>query len=175
MKLWTIHRRGFSLTEGRADRTLSPYVGTVANYIQISQQLWERLGTSDQVIWCCTKPIDRRHRSLDEIEWVLEVPDAEILALIDDHVWNRILGLKCHPPQRLRDQWRDRALDLHPNDSDARERYHAEQERSYFAQEPPSGDWWNHVFVDDLEGDSISAVIRHPVRQEWIVGRNPSA
>ena len=175
MRLWSIQGNDFSLTSGIVDHARSPYFETVPSYIEISQMLWDRLGTDDQVIWCCTKPVDRRHLSPDEFEWVLEVPDSEVLALIDDHVWNRILGLRCHPPERLRNQWRDRALELFPNDADGRERQRAEQEHAYFAQEPPSGDWWNHVFVDNLEGDSISAIIRHPLEDEWIVSRNRRA
>jgi len=152
----------------------SPYAETVPGILEAYQRVWERVGT-DPIIWCWTKTEGHLNVNSNEVRWELDVPNTDILALVDDYVWNRILKINCHPPRRLYYEWREKSLELFPHDASARERFLDDQHRLYFAEEPPTGDWWNHVFVDCTDGDSTSAIIRHPVKPEWVLsGRTRS-
>jgi hypothetical protein len=94
MQLWTWHEPDFDLTSGEVDHSRSKYYkgtpGIPAAYAELS-----RLLGTDQIIWCYV----RRHEyhqlpNLTRIEWALDVPEDQILGMIDAYVWNKILGIK---------------------------------------------------------------------------------
>jgi hypothetical protein len=172
MQLWSWQGRDFSLLEGRVEFTKSPYVETVPGLLEAYQRVWKHVGR-DQIVWCWTRPDEHIDVDTTEVKWSLEVPESEILTLIDDFVWSRILYgdrvQDCHPPRRLQREWWDRALEVYPDDSESRTNFLKKQHQDYWNQEPPSGDWWNHVFVNDTNRDSTSAIIPHPIKREWVV------
>jgi hypothetical protein len=170
MQLWTWHSPTFSLLEGRVDPTKSSYAKTVPKYLSVREELCRRLGTDDQIVWCSTKA-DHTLTTIEEAEWVLEVPDAAILALMNDWVWNLILGLKPFPPKHLSDQWHDEGIDLFPYDQIARQRFLDEQYEKFQAGLAPNGDPWSNLFVRTPAGDGITAIIRHPIKPEWVKSR----
>lgn len=173
MRLWTCHTPEFSLTEGRVNYKLSPYYRDpdVPNFDIAMPRLWEILGT-DQLVWCCVKRDQHSQTSTPRVKWEVEVPECGILRFVDDHVWNRILGKDC-PPLSARRAWQTRATQLYPNDDSGRDRYVREQREEYRNEEPPVGGWWSCVFVDNADGESVSALIRHPVSPEWVKSREP--
>ena len=92
MQLWTFQGVGFSLHDGHVNHELSEYVREVEGVRDAYLELAKRLGT-DQLIWCCS--VREPHPLKDRVEWVIDVPVSEILAFVDDFVWNRILGIDC--------------------------------------------------------------------------------
>ncbi|MCH7702889.1 MAG: hypothetical protein IID37_14490, partial [Planctomycetes bacterium] len=168
-KLWTWHKPDFSLLDGHVDHTRSEYVRTVDGVGGACRQLAARIGTG-QLIWCYTVPDQRIVRPCHtEVEWVLDVPPKSILQLVDDIVWNRILGIRCTLPPKIRHAWRDEALRRFPYDAGARAGFETEQEESFWTQ-PPSGEsWWDVLFVREEAREGVSALVPHPVEAEWIV------
>lgn len=167
LQLWTFQTQDFSLTEGCVDHSKSEYHRMVQGVPLAYQKLADLLGT-DQIVWCYTDRTDYKKTGVSRTEWVLEVPESEILKFIDGFVWNRILGQKCPPPKELLYSWRVPAIERHPGDFPAQERFIADQNKSYWELPPPSGDWWNHLFVENSENEGIDALIRHPIRREWV-------
>lgn len=39
-------------------------------------------------------------------------------------------------------------------------------------ESPPSGDWWDSLFVEPQADEHVIALIPHPVHPEWVV-KNP--
>lgn len=167
MKLWTFHKPDFSITEGRVDHTKSSYFQTVAGVPDAYCELWKRVGT-DQIIWCFTSRKEAE-TGMCEVEWSLDVPDSDILAFVDGFVWNRILEIRCHVPRRLYQHWRSEALSLYPNNLQERDKFVDAKTEDYWSQEPPEDGWWSCLFVDDPAGEAVSALIRHPVPEEWVM------
>jgi hypothetical protein len=170
MKLWTWHTRDFSLVDGHVDHERSEYVQTVCGITDAYRKLAGRLGT-DQIVWCYTKsdqylvtPGNAR------VEWVLDVPQTEILECVDENVWNRILkreGRDYYVPREKELEWRteaiQRSIDL--------EHHIESRRREYWDQPPPDGDRWSELFVAKESGENVSALIRHPVPKEWVSQR----
>jgi hypothetical protein len=150
MKLWTWQSPDFSLTEGHVIPERSDYFQTVLGIPKAYRRLWKRFGT-DQIIWCYTNADAHYKSPIVETEWSLDVPDAQVLAFVDDLVWNRILGIKCALPRPLCRDWTE------------------EQVAAFWARKAPPGGWWNCLFVNHGKGDSTSALIRHPIPQEWVI------
>lgn len=168
MKLWTWQGPGFSLTEGYVDIRQSEYANNEP-IIAVYKDLASRIGT-DQIIWCLTK---RDAPFLDRVEWVLDVPCDEIVKFVDNIVWNRMLGKRPRPPKRIRDEITNEAFSKFPQDSDARRRLEQELEDQFWSQPPPEGtSWWDHLFVAPAASEDVCALVRHPLKPEWVVS-NP--
>ena len=169
MRVWTWHKPDFSLLDGQVNHERSEYVQTVLGVREAYHELVKRLGT-DQFIWCHTKPNQRIILPHDsEVEWILEVPSTEILAFTDDVVWNRILGIRCGLPRELERMWKNESLKCHPYDSVARDRFVKSRRDAFWNQTPPPGGWWDCLFVDERSDEFVSAIVPHPVRNEWVV------
>lgn len=171
MRLWTWHKPDFSLFDGHVDHELSEYVRTVNGVREAYNNLADRLGT-DQLIWCYTKPNQRiilPHHS--EVEWILDVPTVKILAFIDDIVWNRILGIRCGLPRELERKWKDESINRHPYDPNAAHKFVKSRRDEFWSQSTPPGGWWSCLFVNERSDEFVSAIIPHPVQDEWVVIR----
>jgi hypothetical protein len=166
MRLWTLHTPGFSLTSGRVDHTLSHYYNTVPGAPAAYAELARQVGT-DQIIWCCVRP---RDRILDDgdVEWILDVPDDEILCIVDSFIWNKILGLKTYP-RSLYFQWLDRA----PLEEGARVTYLEGQIEEYHSQRAPDGGWWSQLYITDVtnveEVEGANALLKHPIPRSCFI------
>jgi hypothetical protein len=96
MRLWTWHPPGFSILTGKLDRSLSPYARDRPAYLAACAELAARIGT-EQFIFCCThrgqwSTVKWPYLRLEpEVEWVLEVPYAQVLALIDGAAWDHAI------------------------------------------------------------------------------------
>jgi hypothetical protein len=95
MQLWTYHPPGFRIDlPGLAiDPLQSPYWNEPLTplYKEAWAKLRDTLGT-EQFIWCCTASgcwSPNEFRPVDE--WVLNVPDSQILAFIKEPGWDDIL------------------------------------------------------------------------------------
>ena len=169
MRLWTWQKPGFPLCSGRVDHERSEYVQTVPGVREAYQRLSNHLGT-DQFVWCYTKPDQRIVLPVHtEVEWILEIPSDNILAFIDDIVWNRILGIECGLPRYLELQWKRASMECFPDDSEARTKYVKSQRKQFWGQTPPLGDWLTELFVKEQSCEFVSAIVPHPVREAWVV------
>ncbi len=169
MHLWTWHKPDFSLLDGQMDHEQSEYVQTVSGIREAYHKLSNCLST-DQFIWCYTMPNQRiitPHHS--EVEWILKVPPAEILAFINDIVWNRILNIRCTLPDEFDRKWKNESLECHPYDSDARKKFVKLRRDEFWNQIPPLGDWWSSLFAKEQSSRHVSVLIPYPVRNEWVV------
>jgi hypothetical protein len=173
MRLWTWHKPDFSLLDGHVDHKLSEYVQKVDGVREAYLNLSSHLST-DQFIWCYTKPNQRiilPHHS--EVEWILEVPTVKILAFIDDIVWNRILGIRCGLPRELELRWKDESISRHPYDPNAAHKFVKLRRDEFWNQTAPLGGWWSLLFVDERSDEFVSAIVPHPVHNDWVVS-NPT-
>ncbi len=161
MQLWSWQEPGFSLFEGSVDHEQSEYVRSVAGIREAYRGLAQRLGTN-QLIWCYTVR-DEYIRFGTRVEWVLDVPTTHVLAFMDGIVWNRILGIKSSVPQELRWQWTQEAIRLFMPDVAAAERHEQECYKRFWDQAPPPGGWWTKLFVEPQVGETIWALLAHPI------------
>jgi hypothetical protein len=180
MKLWTWHKPDFSMLDGHVDHKKSEYFQTIKGYQGACQELAGRVGTS-QYIWCNTiqgqlwcNTIQGQHGLLPhhtKVEWVLDVPRDSILRFVDDIVWNRILDMRCALPNQVRLGWRNEAISRFPNDYDreARDRFEKQRKDSFWAQPPPGGSWWNALFTRPQARQGVSALVPHPIVEEWVL------
>ncbi len=169
-KLWTLHPPCFSLTKGRVDHKESENYCDLPGAKEAYHELWSRQQILDgQVVWCYTdESLIRKTGGIEKIKWELSVPDSKIICFIDDLVWNRILGKRYRVPDKMR-QWDDEALKKYPNDLNARKDYKGYLEESFWNREPVSGSWWCELFTENT-CNGESALIRHPIPCEWIIG-----
>jgi hypothetical protein len=171
MELWSWHSPGFSLLEGQVDPARSPYAKSVPGVPAAYGELARRLGTN-QIIWCHTLPNQHlRVPGQEWVEWAIDVPPDRILALTDGLVWNRILGIKCGLPRSWHYRWQQEARERYPNDAVKQADYEKKREDEFWGQSPPDGSWWNALFIEVQANENVVALVRHPIRPEWVVKR----
>lgn len=177
INLWTLHTPDFSLTEGRVDHSKSEYYQNTTGVKQAYPELWRRINIPEgQIIWCYLDKTEIAKTGIEKILWeiclpeteVIRLPESEVVQFVDDMVWNRILEIKCEPPQGLCNQWKDESLKKYPNNIAAAKNYEKRCQDDYWNQKPKSNSWWDELFVKIGGSTSISALIRHPVRKDWI-------
>lgn len=177
INLWTLHTTDFSITEGQVAHSKSEYYQNTAGVKQAYPELWRRINIPDgQIIWCYLDKTEIPKTGIEKVLWeiclpeteVIRLPESEVIQFVDDMVWNRILGIKCGPPQGLRNQWKDESLKKYPNNIAAAKNYEKRCQDDYWNQKPKSNSWWDELFVKIGGSTSISALIRHPVRKDWI-------
>ncbi len=169
MLLWTWQGRDYLPAGDCLDLSRSEYYRNFAGIRKAYSTLLRQLGVvgitwcfvrRDQYIWT---PFDRT------VEWVLDVPDDRILAVVDGRVWSRIIEEDCGPPQLLRDRWWAESVRLYANDAMKRERYLEHQEKTYRTQAPPRDGWWSCLRISDIGGEDATVLIPHPIDASWVM------
>lgn len=167
--LWSFHEPGYSLLKGEADPNKSRYhddAGIMAAYAELHRRM-----KTNQIIWCHTRKEDFRETGEAMIEWAFEVPEAKVLRFYDPVVWARIIGKAGSTlPDKLRRQLRKQALSRFPHDATKSKAYEAQIISEFWNQPAPSGDWWNHLFVEYTGQEGIDALITHPAHPSWYIG-----
>lgn len=164
MELRTWHESDFSLTSGTVDHARSEYYSNVRGVPDAYAELATRLGT-DQVVWCYVRPgeyLNGPH--LTRVEWVLEVPDDKILAIVDAFIWNKILGIKTFPRGLYRD-WLDDARAQRANIDE----YVQSRMEDYHSQPEPTRGWWSALCITDTTAEGATVLLRHPVPRSWVL------
>jgi hypothetical protein len=169
INLWTLHTPDFSIKEGRVDHSRSKYYRDTPGVKEAYPELWRRINIPDgQIIWCYLDKTEIPITGTEKVLWEICLPESEVIQFVDDMVWNRILERKCAPPQGLRNQWRDESQKEYPNNTEAAKNYEKKCQDDYWNQKPKSNSWWDELFVETGESTSVSALIRHPVRKDWL-------
>ena len=167
--LWSFHEPGYSLLKGEADPNKSKYhddVDIMAAYAELHRRV-----KTNQIIWCYTRKEDFRETGVPMIEWAFEVPKANVLRFCDAVVWARIIGKAgSTPPDKLRGQLRKQVLSRFSYDPTKSKAYEAQIISEFWNQPAPSGDWWNHLFVEYTGQEGVDALISHPAHPSWYVG-----
>ena len=167
--LWTLHTPDFSIIEGRIDHSKSKYYQDTPGVKQAYSKLWQYIKIPDgQIIWCYLDKTEIRKTSTKMVLWEICLPKSKIIKYVDDMVWNRILGIKCHVPSSLSDQWRQKAIKKFPHNPTLAHEYEKKCRDDYWAQKPKGNSWWDELFVKMDKGLSMSALIRHPVQEDLI-------
>jgi hypothetical protein len=159
--LWSWQTRGFSLTEGKVDHSLSKFNRTHNGYRKSCKELVERLGT-DQFIWCYTqeeKPWDNR------VKWELEVPKNRV-RLICSITWHWILNRNADESRGcvIPEKFFNLSHQVNPCFSRAefQNRFH-DGWRNKTTEE-----LWDSLFVDKVQGSCTHALLRYPVKEECV-------
>lgn len=169
VNLWTIHPPDFLLTVGRVDHSKSEYYRNTPGVREAYPKLWDRLNVHDgQLVWCDTHEEDIPATGIEKTKSTLCVPGPSVLCLMDDLVWNRILGKTCAVRSDMICSWRKEALKKHPSDPKASRAYEQQCFEAYWNQQPKGSSWWDELFVNS-PGEAVSAIITHPVPCEWVV------
>ncbi|MFC1635052.1 hypothetical protein ACFL5Z_09430 [Planctomycetota bacterium] len=161
------------------DHAKSKYFQNTPCVKQAYPELWRRINIPDgQIIWCYLDKTEIRKTGIEMVLWKLCLPETEVIRLpgskviqfVDDMVWNRILGREreCELPQGLCNQWREKSVEKYPNNPAAAKNYEKKCQNDYRNKKPKSNSWWDELFVQRGQSTSISALIRHPVRKDWI-------
>ncbi|MEN6576030.1 MAG: hypothetical protein ABFD90_06790 [Phycisphaerales bacterium] len=100
--------------------------------------------------------------------WELEVPESSVLTYVDDVVWNRILRIRVPLTARYTKAIREKANEKFPGNPQARRRYEKELETEFWDDDPPEDALWSQLRLDEPV-DGSSALIKHPIRKEWII------
>src|SRR4051794_12754422 len=109
MKLRTFQTPDFSLTSGSIDLSRSYDVSYVTGLRECYEELARHLGLGRyEIIWCHVRDDFIRAGYVDRVEYILEVPDDQILRIVDSFIWNKIIGLDPYP-MSLYYKWRDEA------------------------------------------------------------------
>lgn len=171
MRLWTWHEPGFSLTSGHVDHDQSYYYNNnVPSFPDAYAQLAKHFGT-DQIIWCYVRRDDYLDLpELTRVEWALDVPDKEILAIVDPTIWNKILGNR-HVPPILHAKWLEDA----PVNETACDAYIEQQEKEYHSRQEPKGGLLSQLFITDPTVEDATALLKHPIPKSWVVGGGTDA
>lgn len=168
MRLRTRQGTGFSLTSGTVDPTRSTY-RDLPKFPEAYVKLAALLGT-EQIIWCSVHPEKYTPLPLvNQFEWVLEVPEAGFFKIIDNYVWNRIVGRRVFP-----ESLRQRALREAPTRSVEREAFKQRAEDAYHAQPEPEGGWWSLLFITDVSPEGAVVLLELPIPQQWVVVGPPT-
>ena len=164
MQLWTWQEPDFSLTTGHVDHAQSDYYKKVSGVPDAYAQLAKLLGT-DQIIWCyvCRDEYDDLPH-LTRIEWILDVPDDGILAIIDAFIWNKILDIQSYP-RSLYLTWLEDA----PLEKTARDLYIEQRIKEYHSQPEPDIGWWSRLFITDTSVEGATVLLNHPIQKSWVV------
>ena len=163
--LWSWQTRGFSITEGIVDHSLSEFNQTHYGYRKSCKELVERLGTN-QFIWCYTQDEETWK---NRVKWELEVPKNRVL-FICSITWHWILNrnaeqsIGCIPPEKLFNL----ALQFNPGLSrnEFQNRFH-DAWRNKTTEE-----LWDALFVDKVYGTCTHALLRYPVQERWVNKRH---
>ncbi|MEE8169500.1 MAG: hypothetical protein V3T70_03040 [Phycisphaerae bacterium] len=92
MRLWTWQGFGHSLISGRVIHNQSQ-CWNIPGYARATELLYQSLGR-DQLIWCYSQREEHcifSIRTGKELEWELEVPSSEMVAIYRSAVWTRII------------------------------------------------------------------------------------
>lgn len=108
--LYTWQGKGFDIFKGTLDRRKSIYASR-RNYLHNLQALDALLGT-DQYLFCYCDPAEHQYFERGkEWEWVLCMPEAEILGYLHGHDW-RAYVFCCQPMPELHTARPSRAADF---------------------------------------------------------------
>lgn len=163
MKLWTFHTPDFSLTSGSIDLDCSYDVSYVEGLRERYEELARHVGLDRyEIIWCHVRDDFIRAGYEDRVEYILEVPEDQILRIVDSFIWNKIIGLDAWP-MSLYYKWRDEAPPGKAGE------YIKRKTEEYHAQPPPPGGWWSLLDITDLTAEGACVLLRHPMPESWIV------
>ncbi len=162
MRLWTYQGHEFDLCR---DRLIPEKSFFYQDYPEAYLRLHRELNT-DQFVWCTTTAEPGGWRGREECE--LEVPCSEIFRVINDLLWNVIIG-KNACPQALRTQLEEkisRTISV-PENWDSLIDQKVEKLRN------PEGGPWNNLFLDDPRDVRATILLECPISFEWVVRRKP--
>ncbi len=174
MKLWTIHDTyDFKLSEGHVDHSKSDYYNNTLGVKEAYPQLWSLIGIPDgQIIWCYTRKEDICITSEPIIMYTLEVPEDSVITYIDDIMWNCILGKRPRLTLSYRRPIEAEAGKKFPKDPYKRRNLEKELVNEFWENKPPAGELWEKLRLDKAV-DSSSALIKHPIPDDWIIKSEP--
>lgn len=157
VRLWTYQGIGFDLTKDERRPELST---NEKKFPDAYRKLHARLET-EQYVWCCQTQ-QKWHGA--HVEWELET--AEHLAIVDEMVWNGIIGCRGVSTE-LRDQIYYEGMDRHPGDVEAIEVFIKEEcDRMHH----PPGDPWDSLLQNQIDVKS-NVLIELPIDPATIVSK----
>lgn len=171
IKLWHIHKtNGFKLSEGHVDHSKSEYCNDDKLGIKEAyHKLWDIIKVPDgQILWCSTLN-NIPKTSIPRFVSTLEVPECYLIKYIDDIKWNQILGNPVPLTLRYSRPIKAKANDKFPNDPQKRRTFENELEDEFWENKPPEEELWKNLFLDKPDEDGSSALIKHPIPEEWII------
>jgi hypothetical protein len=161
MVLWTWQGPGFDIHQGAVDAGKSEYAGN-PEYLPACREIADHLGT-DQFIWASR---ERRPR-VGRVGYQLDVPEDEVLAVIDGFLWNRRLGNRVQPPECEERKWKLEADERHPADGRARRAYCDEKREEYWRTPLPEG-WLELAIQRGPESEDPQCLLLFPIPQAWV-------
>jgi len=171
IRLWTWQGSEFPITSGeqRIDWSKSEFADT-CTIQRAYRQLASRLGT-DQYIWCFTDEHLATWPSGNRVRWDLEVPDELVLAYTCDRIWQLLIRRNTYTCVQ-RNEWKQEAISkglLHSNDYKP---YIDDKLREFQSQFQTESNLWEHLFLDRPIRKDVSALVRYPVPDEWVLGQS---
>lgn len=178
MKLWTIQKSCFDITDGRvpfASKEHSTFLNSgladSRQWVEVYARLWATLGT-DQLLWCHTSSDEAlsyaQHVRGEYDLWQLDVQELSRHWQICSVGWHWLLqGCSANPPDRL--DWLMGVMRKHLSlyyretywdDFNMHWRKQTEQER------------WDGLFIDHLTPGCTHILLPHPIRRSWVVERS---
>jgi hypothetical protein len=167
IRLWTWQGPRFDITTAGLDLSKSPYA-RFGKYQPSVRRLCDMLGVPN-VVWCT--PHREEHVAVPgatEEQWELQVPRSEIVAVVNNHIWNRILGRDGIFPIGCVERWRHEAFKDAPSNPVRQEQLLRERESAH-ARRFSDDRLWDHLFIDDPDDDFADVLLRYPIDREWVV------
>lgn len=167
IRLWSWHKPEFSLIDGQVDWDKSDHYLDDESRQAAYKRLRDELGT-DQIVWCCLNRDDWPDRS-GLAEWELDVPREEVLAIVDEGIWNHQW---CQFDASLAASHRrilmQECLDEGVHEPQARQECLARKFDEYKRREGPLR------LSSENDAPAVNVLLRHPVDPKWVIkdGRN---
>jgi len=162
--LYTYHPQEFDLVSNATNPLLySTYMSWGDDFVNAYKWLFENLGTS-KIIWCYDHETNSGRHGCIRRKWVLDVPENQILATIDSHIWAYIIN-GWHYSEEANKFWLE-SEELYPNDCDDQYEYYnkkiKELEKSISKE-----DLWKIAF--ESKSDAMEYIIPSPIKKEWVM------
>lgn len=158
MKLWTWQTGEFSLISGNVDWQKSGFYQQNLGKIRESYSRLQAAVSTSQIIWCCISSDDWPCKA-GYIEWELEVPRKEILAIVDQGIWvHRWCGLNSGISSTLRDRFIAECLEESQDYLNCLET----KTHEYINRDGP-------LLLNDVsDAPAVNVLLRHPISSAWI-------
>lgn len=173
MRLYTQHDPSFDLVKEVSDAYKGVHLAGSYDDDNRFREAYEWLFghlKMKNIIWCHDKDdVIYWCHGQEFKQWVLEVPDDEIIACLDTNVWNHIINRWWPIPNDLWESWHDYATKNIENTEEV-DKYIDKKEEEYKSNHSEDEDKLNIFLpIQTSDEDYHEFIVTSPIKPEWVV------
>ncbi len=172
MMLWTWQGLDYDPMVQAINRSKSeffnspPFPDLPRTYEELDELLSLPSETRHQYLWCYTSDSWPLHPWYERCLWPLDVPQSQIISLIDSPLWEYLIGSPS-VPIALHAEWRDELRSKRLNDDEYRTEM-VKKERAYRQTFPSRATCWQRLRSPTICGPDVLALVPTPLDVAWI-------